>query len=179
MLFADYGISGVCAMQLSDTAGRLLEQHPVIYADFTPMLFEHLRSYTHTQELFEAVDASYDRIRALLEERMEKLGRDGLLIGLLPMLLKNKLKDCSVGRLAEMLSMYPLKVRGVRGFEHAQVTAGGLDTKEFSSRTLESRLVPGVYACGEVLNVHGDCGGFNLQFAFACGILAGTCAAGA
>ena len=57
--------------------------------------------------------------------------------------------------------------------DYAQVSAGGADCREFNAETLESRLVPGLYAAGEVLNVDGDCGGFNLMFAFSSGILAG------
>ena len=53
------------------------------------------------------------------------------------------------------------------------MTAGGADYREFDPMTMESRIVPGLYAAGEVLNVDGDCGGFNLMFAFSSGILAG------
>ena len=53
------------------------------------------------------------------------------------------------------------------------VTAGGLRTADFDPNTLESRLVPGLFACGELLDVDGDCGGFNLQWAWASGRLAG------
>ena len=68
---------------------------------------------------------------------------------------------------------FVLPVTGVSGFETAQVTAGGVRTAEFDPRTMGSRLVPGLYACGEVLDVDGDCGGFNLQWAWSSGLLAG------
>ena len=64
------------------------------------------------------------------------------------------------------------------GMDHAQVTAGGVCTEEFDSATMESRLIPGLYACGEVLDIDGDCGGYNLQWAWSSGRLAGTCAGG-
>ncbi len=70
-----------------------------------------------------------------------------------------------------------LPVTGTRGFEQAQVTAGGMETKDFDPATMESRLAPGLYAAGEILDVDGDCGGFNLMFAFASGLLAGYAAA--
>jgi len=57
--------------------------------------------------------------------------------------------------------------------EHAQVTVGGVLTEQFRADTLESRKAPGVFACGEVLDVDGDCGGFNLQWAWASGYVAG------
>ena len=79
-------------------------------------------------------------------------------------------------------------VRAVKGFEVpltepmgmdcAQVTAGGITTEEFHERTMESRLVPGLYACGEVLDIDGDCGGYNLQWAWSSGRLAGQNAGG-
>lgn len=62
------------------------------------------------------------------------------------------------------------------GMDAAQVTAGGILTEEFNEETMESRLVPGLYACGEVLDVDGDCGGYNLQWAWSSGRLAGECA---
>ena len=62
--------------------------------------------------------------------------------------------------------------------DSAQVTAGGILTSEFEGKTMESRLVPGLYACGEVLDIDGDCGGYNLQWAWSSGRLAGLCAGG-
>jgi len=67
-------------------------------------------------------------------------------------------------------------IAGTRGFAHAQVTAGGVDVREFIPKTLESRLAPGLYACGEALDVDGCCGGFNLHWAWASGVLAGQLA---
>ena len=64
------------------------------------------------------------------------------------------------------------------GMDAAQVTAGGILTEEFDPDTLESRLVPGLYACGEVLDIDGDCGGYNLQWAWSSGRLAGYSARG-
>ena len=64
------------------------------------------------------------------------------------------------------------------GMEHAQVTAGGICTNEFDAATMESKLVPGLFACGEVLDIDGDCGGYNLQWAWSSGRLAGASAGG-
>ena len=64
------------------------------------------------------------------------------------------------------------------GMDSAQVTAGGILTKEFDETTMESRLVPGLYACGEVLDIDGDCGGYNLQWAWSSGRMAGLHAGG-
>lgn len=66
-----------------------------------------------------------------------------------------------------------LNLTGTMGMDCAQVTAGGILTREFNGETMESRLVPNLYACGEVLDVDGDCGGYNLQWAWSSGYLAG------
>jgi len=84
-----------------------------------------------------------------------------------------QLTEGEIDRLTSCAADFILTVRGVKGFDNAQVTAGGIAAGEFDPRTLESRLAPGVHAAGEVLDVDGDCGGFNLMFAFGSGILAG------
>ncbi len=62
------------------------------------------------------------------------------------------------------------------GMDSAQVTAGGIYTRDFAPQTMESKLVRGLYACGEVLDIDGDCGGYNLQWAWSSGCLAGSSA---
>ena len=68
---------------------------------------------------------------------------------------------------------YHIIIKGTRGFDYAQTTAGGASCEQFSPSTMQSLIVPGLFATGEVLNVDGDCGGYNLMFAFASGFLAG------
>jgi len=68
---------------------------------------------------------------------------------------------------------YKADVIGTRTLDDAQVTAGGISCDEFFPQTMESRITKGLFAAGEVLNVDGDCGGFNLMFAFASGMIAG------
>lgn len=83
------------------------------------------------------------------------------------------LTDAELERAADAAKDFRLDITGAAGFDSAQVTAGGISTEEFNPETMESRLVPGLYACGEVLDVDGDCGGFNLQWAWSSGRLAG------
>ena len=85
----------------------------------------------------------------------------------------SELTDRQLEALCRQVREFTLPITGTCGFDQAQVTAGGLRTGEFDPRTMESRLVPGFYACGEVLDIDGDCGGFNLQWAWASGRLAG------
>ena len=79
--------------------------------------------------------------------------------------------------LEALLCEWRLPALGTAGYANAQVMAGGLDTRDFDPRTLQSRKVPGLFAAGEILNVDGGCGGYNLQWAWASGLLAGSEAA--
>jgi predicted Rossmann fold flavoprotein len=79
--------------------------------------------------------------------------------------------------LAETISANPLDVNGDRGYSFAEATAGGVDLAQVNWRTMQSRIVPGLYLCGEVLDVDGKIGGFNFQWAWSSGYLAGRAAA--
>lgn len=79
--------------------------------------------------------------------------------------------------IAKALKDWRFDIAGFVGYERAVVTAGGVSTDELISKTMESRLIPGLYFCGEVLDVDADTGGYNLQSAFATGALAGSSAA--
>ena len=79
--------------------------------------------------------------------------------------------------IAKALKAWQFDIAGYVGYERAVVTAGGVSTDEFVAKTMESRLVPGLHLCGEVLDIDADTGGYNLQLAFATGALAGISAA--
>ncbi len=85
--------------------------------------------------------------------------------------------DAEIERLMTLLGRVELRVTGVRGFQFAQLSTGGVPLAEVAPDTLESRRAPGVHLAGETLNVMGPCGGYNLQFAWATGMLAGRAAA--
>lgn len=86
------------------------------------------------------------------------------------------LEDWELGEVVRRVKDFSVPLTEPLGMDAAQVTAGGIVTGEFDDKTMESRLVPGLYACGEVLDVDGDCGGYNLQWAWSSGHLAGLCA---
>jgi predicted Rossmann fold flavoprotein len=88
-----------------------------------------------------------------------------------------QVEDAALLQLVGILKDSRLGVKGVRGFEYCQVSAGGVPVNEVNPQTLESRRVPGLYLVGEMLDVVGPCGGYNLQFAFSSGALAGKAAA--
>jgi len=73
--------------------------------------------------------------------------------------------------------MLTLPISGAAGFDRAQCCSGGADTSVFDPATMECKSLPGLFLAGEVLNVDGDCGGYNLHFAFGSGVLAGRSAA--
>ena len=177
VLFTDYGVSGVCAMQLSRKAGELLEkgQDPVLYVNFSPMLGLMPRTYDRKEPLPPHDGAP--AVLAYLKERRHMLSGSDLLTGMLPRLLAERLRGLALPELARNLAAYPVPLAGVKGFEGAQVTAGGIRGDAFIPDTLASKACPGLFAAGEMLDVDGDCGGFNLQFAFASGLIAGKSAA--
>lgn len=77
----------------------------------------------------------------------------------------------------ELLSRFKgwrFKCIDTNGFNNAQLTVGGINTKEVNPKTLESNITPGLFFCGEVLDVNGDCGGFNLQWAWSSGYTVGN-----
>lgn len=86
------------------------------------------------------------------------------------------LEDAALSGLIFLLKALPFTVRGVKGFEYCQLSAGGVPVNEVDPVTLESRILPGLHLCGETLDVVGPCGGYNLQFAFSSGALAGRSA---
>ena len=90
----------------------------------------------------------------------------------------SELTDMEIHDLCEIIKGFEVPLTETLGMDSAQVTAGGIVTAEFDPETMESCLVPGLYACGEVLDIDGDCGGFNLQWAWSSGAVAGSHAGG-
>ena len=172
VLFTDYGLSGIAAMELS----RYAADGGTMQIDFLP-------------------DMDKPQTQLLLREAKERGGNcplEQLLLGavhsrigqaVLRDTLRRKLTapcdtltDAELLSLADALKAFPIRVTGTKGFADAQVTAGGLDTAAFAD-TLESKRVPGLFACGEILNIDGKCGGYNLTFAWSSGRIAGRSAA--
>ena len=167
--FTDNGVSGPAAFDLSRAAA---EGGGELRIDF-------LRDYgeAHVQDLL--------RLR---RERFPALPCGELFTGMLHnrlgrMLVKysglnaavplENLSTAELQRAAAACKDFRLTLRGTEGFDSAQVTAGGIKTTGFDPETLESWFMPGLFVCGELLDVDGDCGGYNLQWAWASGRLAG------
>ncbi len=178
VMFTHYGVSGPAVFYLSSFVSRDIEKNPaVLILDFFP---EHSS---------EEVDK---KILTIWESNPGRsLGNS--LIGILPkkhvqVILRNILKldvEIPVSQVSKtvrqeivrVFKRLEIRLKQSRSFKEAQVTDGGVDTDKIDPRTMESLLCPGLYFAGEVMDIHGDCGGYNLQFAFASGAVAGKAAA--
>lgn len=176
----EFGISGIPVFQVSRFATRALKENKRVYAsiDFMPdlteeellvMLTERFYSYAHGKDTSEALIGLFNK--KLIDVLLKESG-----IGLhLP---AEQVKKSALQNLVRVIKYFRVDVIGSKGMDSAQVCAGGVDTREVDGDTLESKLAKGVYFAGEVLDVDGTCGGYNLQWAWSSGYVAGLHAAG-
>jgi hypothetical protein len=157
----EYGISGIPVFQISRYAVQALQksQKASVSLDFLP-------------------EFSKEEFVSFMEQRRQDCSYKSekeLLTGLFP----DKLIKVLLGQkdLCHAVKGFELQVSGSGSMTQAQVCAGGVDTKEVDSTTMESRLCPGLYFAGELLDVDGCCGGYNLQWAWSSGAMAGFSAA--
>ncbi|MEG1496137.1 MAG: aminoacetone oxidase family FAD-binding enzyme [Clostridiales bacterium] len=176
ILFAEYGLSGLPILQLS----CYLVGQPLgdvwVFLDFFPKISKN--------ELIEILKERQKLLGHLTLENyftgfMNKKTAQLLLKRILDRQLSFKVEDLStedIFRIASGVKGFKLAVQGVTGWKNAQVTAGGVATAEVFNESMESKIVQGIYFCGELLDVNGDCGGFNLQWAWSSGRLSGESA---
>lgn len=172
VLFTDYGLSGIGIMQLSSFISRSNFENVRVSIDNIP-------SFSH-RELTEALSALVGhspemKCESLLSGFMpKKLGE--LIIkqsGAGPSEPIGSLNGKQLEKIASLSKALTFSVQGLRGFEDAQVTSGGVDTRQFNMKTLESLRHKGLYCIGEMLNIDGPCGGYNLMWAWSSGRLCG------
>ena len=175
LLFTDYGISGNVVFNIS----------------FVMPLYKNVEFEIDFMEKFD-----YNELYEILKERKKimshltmenyfngminkKLGQFLSKVSGIEKLSKpvKDLNDSDIRKLCTVLKKYRVKILETTGFKNAQVTAGGVSLDEVNIETLESKIVKGLYFSGEVLDVYGECGGFNLQWAWASGHIAGENAA--
>ena len=168
--FTEYGVSGPAVFDLSRAAATA--EGTVLHLDLLPgYRGEDLLSALCIRiSRFPALTAE-DLLTGILHNRLGRMLVRACGIGLTTPLTSLNWKQ--LNDVVELCHELALKVTGNMGMEGAQVTAGGVVTMEFDPETLQSRIVPGLYAAGELLDVDGDCGGFNLQWAWSSGMLAG------
>ena len=171
LLFTDYGISGNVVFNIS----------------FVMPLYKNVEFEIDFMEKFdynELYEMLKERKRILSHLTMEnyfngminkKLGQFLSKVSGIEKLSKpvKDLNDSEIRKLCTVLKKYRVKILDTTGFKNAQITAGGVSLDEVNPETLESKIVKGLYFSGEVLDVYGECGGFNLQWAWASGYIAG------
>jgi len=177
LLFTDYGISGLAILDLSrDVSTRLADY---AYCELRLNLLP---------------DYSKEKLTAFLLKRIKPQSRKPLLLWLEGILHKKlaqvllshtrcharteaDLTRKSINTLVHAIQNLPLPIHDTRGFKSAEVAAGGIDTRDVDPVTMGSHLVPGLFFAGEILDIDGDRGGFNLHFAWVSGMRAGESAA--
>ena len=178
LVFTEFGVSGPVILTLSGEAVAALEKgHRIVLSiDLKPALDEKkldlrlLRDFkTRGQEPFSSF------LRGLLPREMVPVCLE--LTGILPERKVNTISAKERRRLRTWLKDFKLDVTGHRPLAEAIVTAGGIDTREIDPRTMASRICKGLFIAGELLDIQGDTGGYNLQAAFSTGYMAGRCAA--
>lgn len=178
ILFTSYGISGPPILNLSRTAIYNLNRKKKV--EIRISIIHHMA----LEELYE-----------YLVYRFSLMGNKTVEIALIGFinkkLIKPILKNIEINRdknsadlskeeirkLAEILNSWAFPVIGSQPWANAQITAGGINTEEVNNKTLESKITKGIYIVGELLDIDGDCGGYNLQWAWSSGYLAGEKAA--
>ena len=169
--FTDNGLSGPAAFDVSRaaaTAGEGLTLSVNFFREYSAgqvlaLLKQRRESYPQLESAQLFTGMLHNRLGKMLVKYA----------GLPQELALGKLSDTQLEQAVQAAVDFRLKLLGTEGFDHAQVTAGGIKTTGFNPETLESWFMPGLFVCGELLDVDGDCGGYNLQWAWSSGRLAG------
>ena len=178
VVFTEFGVTGPAILTLSGEAvDAMRDGHKIVLSiDLKPALDEKkldarlLRDFaSRGKEQFNSI------LRGLLPREMVPVCLD--LTGIPPERIAGSISAKERRRLRTWLKDFRLEVTGHRPFTEAIVTAGGIDTREIDPKTMESRRTKGLFIAGELLDIHADTGGYNLQAAFSTGWLAGHSAA--
>ena len=167
--FTEYGLSGPVIFEISRDVcqGRGVW---LCRLDFLPDMKENILKAELIRRKTTNLPAS-ELLTGILHNRLGRVLTQSAGISQSRMIAE--LTDYEIDETVRAVKSFEVSLTEPMGMDSAQVTAGGIVTGEFDEKTLESRLVPGLYACGEVLDVDGDCGGYNLQWAWSSGRHAG------
>lgn len=179
ILFTDYGISGPPILQLSRRAAEELVKGNKTHIQID--MFPHLDE----DELMEMLQIrlGYQSQKTLEFSFVGLLNKRLIPIVLKEAGIKDSQKKCGevssteIKRIIQLLKQWQIQITGTQAWKNAQTTAGGIDVGEIDAKTMESKLISGLYFAGEVVDIDGDCGGFNLQWAWSSGYVAGEYAA--
>ena len=172
--FTEYGLSGPVIFEISRDVcqGRGVW---LCRLDFLPDMEESILKAELIRRKTTNLPAS-ELLTGILHNRLGRVLTQSAGISQSRMIAE--LTDYEIDETVRAVKSFEVSLTEPMGMDSAQVTAGGIVTAEFNEKTMESRLIPGLYACGEVLDVDGDCGGYNLQWAWSSGYLAGSHAGG-
>ena len=175
MMFTHFGITGPIVLSLSHTVGKLMRKKNIGTIGLDINLKPALSSETLDKRLQKDFDLYSKKqlingMKDLLPSRLIPLIIE--LAGIDPQKPINQISKEERQQIGYMLQHMPLTVKGLRPVEEAIVTAGGISLKEFNPKTMESKLLKGLYGAGEVLDIDAFTGGYNLQAAFSTGYVA-------
>ena len=175
MMFTHFGITGPIVLSLSHTVGKLMRKKNIGTIGLDINLKPALSPETLDKRLQKDFDLYSKKqlingMKDLLPSRLIPLIIE--LAGIDPQKPINQISKEERQQIGYMLQHLPLTVKGLRPVEEAIVTAGGISLKEFNPKTMESKLVKGLYGAGEVLDIDAFTGGYNLQAAFSTGYVA-------
>ena len=172
--FTEYGLSGPVIFEISRDVCQEKGEW-VCRLDFLPDVAEETLEAELLRRRSTSLSAS-ELLTGILHNRLGRVLTQAA--GISAQKRIGELSEKEIGETVRAVKAFEVPLTEPMGMDSAQVTAGGILTKEFDDRTMESRVVPGLYACGEVLDIDGDCGGYNLQWAWSSGRLAGLHAGG-
>jgi len=179
-IFTHFGVSGPLVLDLSGRISQLLKEGRKIdlFIDLKPGL-EAERLQDRLLRGFKSKGKTYFKnfLKELLPQRLIPIIMR--LSGIDPSKLANQITRGERNAIASLLKALPLNITDTLSIQSAMVTDGGVSTKEIDPRTMESRLMPGLYFAGEIIDGCASSGGYNLQQAFSTGYLAGESAANA
>ena len=164
LLFTDYGVSGNSIFALSAYLGEA--KNPILKIEFLPNISAEFLIDKLTKKCDGKKDWEKVLISVLPTRLIYAITRN------CNILHTDIAKKSSVYNIVYSIKGFTLKVEGTVGFESSQVTSGGINTQEICVESMQSKKVKGLYVIGEALNVDGDCGGYNLQWAFTSAMIA-------
>lgn len=180
MIFTHFGISGPAALRCSQYVVKALKKYN---AQWVPMSIQLFPGSSHEDLFQQLVKLIKAEPKKALKTVLKGFAPERLLTFLYKDLDINEHEVCAntpheaLRKLAQTLTAFPLKANGTLSIEKAFVTGGGVSVKEIEPKTMQSRKTKGLYFCGEVLDIHGYTGGYNITCAFSTGYTAGSGAA--
>lgn len=172
--FTEYGISGPVIFEISRDVCQEKGEW-VARLDFLPEMAGEALMAELLRRKSTRLPAS-ELLTGILHNRLGRVLSQAA--GICAGQMVSQLPEEALEQVVQAVKDFEIRLTEPLGMDSAQVTAGGILTEEFDEKTMESRRIPGLYACGEVLDIDGDCGGYNLQWAWSSGRLAGLHAGG-